>query len=118
MVNHEAQLNRVFAALVHPTRRSILALLDQEREGLSVSGIADPLHMKLPALLKHLSVLEEAELVRREKIGRTVQIHLAPEPMAQATRWLQRYERFWSGSLDRLVAHAETNAVRAKRKPA
>src|ERR1700710_64239 len=107
MVNYEsAQLDRTFAALVDPTRRAILARLEQE-PGLSVSALAQPFEIKLPAVMKHLDVLETAGLIERSKTGRTVSVALSPEPMQAALEWLRRYERFWSSSLDRLAAFAE-----------
>lgn len=107
MVNFEdAQLDRTFAALVDPTRRAILARLEHE-PGLSVSTLAQPFTIKLPAVMKHLDVLEGAGLIRRSKSGRTVSVQLAAEPMQAALEWLRRYERFWSTSLDRLAAFAE-----------
>jgi DNA-binding transcriptional ArsR family regulator len=107
MVNYKnPQLDRTFAALVDPTRRAILARLEEESE-VSVSELARPFAIKLPAVMKHLDVLGDAGLVTRVKTGRTVAVRLAPEPMEEAMNWLRRYERFWSASLDRLVAYAE-----------
>lgn len=100
------QLDRTFAALVDPTRRAILARLERD-EAVSVSDLARPFAIKLPAVLKHLDVLGEAGLVIRSKTGRTVTVRLSPEPMREATAWLSRYERFWSASLDRLADYAE-----------
>lgn len=117
MVNYDQRLNRTFAALVDPTRRAILARL--EREGsASVSALAEPFAIKLPAVMKHLDVLGEAGLITRSKAGRTVTVALSPEPMREAMDWLRRYERFWSKSLDRLAAYAEGKEIEAgKRKP-
>jgi DNA-binding transcriptional ArsR family regulator len=113
MVNYSnAQLDRTFAALVDPTRRAILARLEQE-PGLSVSTLAAPFEIKLPAVMKHLDVLETAGLIRRTKTGRTVSVELSPEPMQPALEWLRRYERFWSSSLDRLTAFAEEKERRS-----
>jgi DNA-binding transcriptional ArsR family regulator len=107
MVNHQAPLDRTFSALVDPTRRAILARL--EREGsASISALKSPFAIKLPAVMKHLDVLDEAGLITRTKIGRTVTVRLAPEPMREALEWLRRYERFWSASLDRLTTYAES----------
>ena len=106
MVNYKDALTRTFGALVDPTRRSILAQL--ERDGAaSVSALAKPLAIKLPAVMKHLDVLDDAELITRTKAGRIVTVRLNPEPMKAAMEWLQRYERFWSGSLDKLAALLE-----------
>jgi DNA-binding transcriptional ArsR family regulator len=100
------QLDRTFAALVDPTRRAILARLALE-PGLSISALARPLPLKLPAVMKHLDVLSGAGLIARKKTGRTVEVRLTPDPMEAAMEWLQHYERFWSGSLDRLAEFLE-----------
>ena len=106
MVNYRDRLDRTFAALVDPTRRAILARLERE-DGASVSELARPFAIKLPAVMKHLDVLADAGLITRSKSGRTVTVRLSPEPMREAMDWLRRYERFWSLSLDRLAAYAE-----------
>lgn len=106
MVNYHKQLDRTFGALVDPTRRAILTRLERE-DRVSVSELAKPFAIKLPAVMKHLSVLHEAGLVTRSKVGRTVTVRLSPEPIREAMDWLRRYERFWSASLDRLAAYAE-----------
>ena len=106
------KLDRVFAALVDPTRRAILARLAVE-ESVSVGELARPFAIKLPAVMKHLDVLSTAGLVTRSKTGRTVAVRLAPEPMEEAMNWLRRYERFWSASLDRLAAYAEAAEAKA-----
>ncbi len=115
MVNYNERLDRTFAALVDPTRRAILAKL--ERKGaLSVSELAAPFEIKLPAVMKHLDVLSDAGLITRAKAGRTVTVRLRPQPMREAMEWLRRYERFWSTSLDRLAAYAEAREADAKEK--
>jgi DNA-binding transcriptional ArsR family regulator len=113
MVKYEpSRLDRTFAALVDPTRRVILARL--EREGsISVGELARPFTIKLPAVMKHLDVLSTAGLITRSKIGRTVTVRLAAEPLKEATTWLRRYERFWSARLDRLAAYAEAEEAKA-----
>lgn len=114
MVNHQQQdLGRVFAALVDPTRRAIIARLEQE-DGLSIGAIAAPLQIKLPAVMKHLDVLGQAGLITRSKHGRTVDVRLSPKPLREATDWLRRYERFWSPALDRLAAHAEAKEAEGR----
>jgi len=116
MVNYrQDQLDRTFAALVDPTRRAILARLERE-ESASVSDLAKPFAIKLPAVMKHLDVLDEARLIVRSKQGRTVTVRLRPEPMKQAMDWLSRYERFWSKSLDRLATYAERKEAEARRR--
>lgn len=99
-------LGRTFHALADPTRRAILARLELEN-GLSVSELAQPFAMQLNAVMKHLDVLSDAGLVVRSKSGRTVSVELTPEPMEAAMAWLARYQRFWTGSLDRLTALVE-----------
>ena len=103
---HEEVLDRTFAALSDPTRRALLARLGN-RESLSVSELAQPFSMSLPAIMKHLDVLSDAGLIAREKTGRTVACKLTAQPMEQAMAWLNRYQRFWSDNLDRLAAFLE-----------
>lgn len=107
MVKHQPPaLDRVFAALADPTRRALLERLSAE-DTLSVSALAAPLPMSLPAVMKHLDVLEAAGLVERRKTGRSVACRLTAAPMEGAMAWLSRYERFWGESLDRLAALVE-----------
>lgn len=111
----EQRLERIFAALVDPTRRAILDRLERN-ESASVSELAEPFVITLPAVMKHLDVLDQVGLVTRSKTGRTVTVRLRPEPLREATNWLRRYERFWSTSLDRLVAYAEAKEASARKK--
>ena len=104
---HDDSLDRTFSALADPTRRALLARLMDE-DGLSVSDLARPLPMTLPAVMKHLAVLSDAGLVTRNKTGRTVACRLEAAPMEQAMAWLKRYELFWNDQLDRLAAFVET----------
>jgi DNA-binding transcriptional ArsR family regulator len=99
-------LDRTFAALADPTRRALLARLGIQ-DGISVSELAQPFAMSLPAVMKHLDVLSDAGLVARAKTGRTVTCRLTADPMEQAMGWLNRYQRFWSENLDRLAAFVE-----------
>jgi DNA-binding transcriptional ArsR family regulator len=99
-------LDRTFAALADPTRRALLAQLG-ERKAVSVSELAKPFPMSLPAVMKHLDVLSDAGLVTRAKVGRTVTCRLRAGAMEQATEWLNRYQRFWAEGLDRLAALVE-----------
>ena len=110
MVNYDKRLDRTFAALVDPTRRAILARLERQ-DGASVSELARPFAIKLPAVMKHLDVLDDAGLITRSKVGRVVTVRLSPEPMKEAMDWLRRYERFWSATLDRLAAYAEGKEI-------
>src|SRR5690242_48061 len=101
-----ATLDRTFAALADPTRRAMLARLS-EKEDLSVSDLARPFSMSLPAIMKHLDVLSDAGLIGREKNGRIVSCRLRAEPMREANDWLNRYQKFWTERLDRLAAFLE-----------
>lgn len=99
----ETQLDRTFSALSDPTRRALLARLEGQ-DGLSVSELARPFPVSLPAIMKHLDVLSDAGLVERTKQGRTVSCRLKAEPMEEAMGWLARYQRFWTQRLDALEA--------------
>src|SRR5712671_6854298 len=110
MVNYKPHhLDGIFAALSDPTRRAVLARLTEAPE-LSVSTLAAPFAMSLPAVLKHLDVLEGAGLIRRRKRGRTVSCRLNAAPLQQAQHWLARYERFWSSRLDALERYLAQDA--------
>jgi len=104
MVNiRSTALDRTFAALADPTRRALVRRL-AESPGVSVSELAQPFAVSLPAIMKHLDVLSDAGLVARSKTGRTVACRLTAAPMEEAIAWLNRYEKFWSERLDRLAA--------------
>jgi DNA-binding transcriptional ArsR family regulator len=105
----DAALDRTFAALADPTRRALLARLD-EQEGVTVSELARPFPVSLPAIMKHLDVLSDAGLITRTKTGRTVACRLTAGPMEEAVSWLNRYQRFWSEQLDRLAAFVEKDS--------
>jgi DNA-binding transcriptional ArsR family regulator len=115
VVNSQERLNRTFMALADPTRRAILVQLER-RDGASISELAKPFTIRLPAVMKHLDVLAKAGLVTRSKSGRTVTVRLQPQPMREAMEWLRRYERFWSSSLDRLTRYAESKEAEARGK--
>jgi DNA-binding transcriptional ArsR family regulator len=109
MVYYSTALDRTFAALSDPTRRALLARLAQ-RDEVSVSELAKPFTMSLPAVMKHLDVLSDAGLVKREKTGRIVACRLRAEPMEKANEWLNRYQRFWTERLDQLAAFLEEDS--------
>src|SRR6266704_1734274 len=98
-------LNRTFAALADPTRRRILAQLALGDK--CVTHLARPHPMSLPAVSKHLRVLEKAGLLRRRRYGRVHEMQLEAKPMKQAAQWVEEYRRFWEGSLDRLAHYLE-----------
>jgi DNA-binding transcriptional ArsR family regulator len=103
----EATLDRTFSALADPTRRALLARLEAG-EDMSVSDLARPLPMSLPAVMKHLDVLSDAGLIHRAKNGRTVSCRINAAPMEDAMKWLIQYQRFWTMSLERLAKFLET----------
>jgi len=105
-------LDRVFSALADPTRRALVARLEQ-KESLTVSELAQPFPVSLPAIMKHLDVLSDAGLIERTKSGRTVTCQLKAAPMEQAMNWLARYERYWTEQLDRLAAFLEEDSWQA-----
>jgi len=93
-------LSTAFAALADPTRRAILArLADGEA---SVGQLAEPFAMSLPAVSKHLKVLEKAGLISRGREAQWRPARLEPQAMRGAAEWLDHYRRFWEGGLDRL----------------
>ncbi len=100
MGNSTKNLDRIFAALGDPTRRAILDRLAQ-RASATVSELAEPFAIKLPAVMKHLGVLDEAGLITRAKSGRVVTVRLRPGSMRDAMAWLRRRELFWSARLDK-----------------
>jgi DNA-binding transcriptional ArsR family regulator len=106
-------LDRTFAALAVPTRRALLARLGTQ-PGLSVSELAEPFPISLPAIMKHLDVLSDAGLITRTKMGRTVACRLTAKPMKRASDWLGGYRCFWDQSLDRLEAYLQEEQKKEK----
>lgn len=93
-------LDGVFAALAHPTRRAILHRL--ARGEASVGEVAAPFAISLPAMSKHIRVLEDAGLIRRQLDGRIHRLQLVAGPMRGAAGWINDYAEFWSHQLDAL----------------
>ena len=117
MVKYSAgHLDRTFAALADPTRRRILAHL--ARGDRCVTHLARPHAMSLPAVSKHLRVLEKAGLLRRRRDGRVHEMRLEAKPLKQAAEWVEEYRKFWEGSLDRLAAYLEKESKAIKKKGA
>ena len=101
MVEHDSpRLDSIFQALADPTRRGMIASLALGEK--TVGELAEPLAMSFAGASKHVKVLEEAGLIRREVRGRTHVCRLEPGPLASADQWLRHYERFWTGRLDAL----------------
>ena len=105
MVKSSESLDATFAALSDATRRGILARLAQSEA--SVSELAAPYRMSLPAVSKHLRVLENARLIVRRKHGRVHRCRLAAQPMRSASEWIAQYRRFWENQFDALSAYLE-----------
>jgi len=122
MVDYQdPRLDRAFAALADPTRRAILARLADEdglEDGLAVSRIAEPFALSLPGVMKHLDVLARAQLIEREKSGRTVKCRLKAAPLESAMQWLSRYQRFWTERLDALAKFVEEDSCPSPKLPA
>jgi DNA-binding transcriptional ArsR family regulator len=108
MVNYSLKLDSVFAALSDPTRRAILSQLAEGES--TVKQLAEPFEMSLPAISKHLKVLERAGLLAREIDGRVHHCHLEAEPLREAATWIAHYRRFWDGQLDSLARYLEETA--------
>lgn len=97
------RLSTIFAALADPTRRAILARL---AEGdATVLELAEPFSISLPAISRHLKVLEHAGLIARSRSAQWRSSSLQAEPLREATAWMERYRRFWDANFDRLDAH-------------
>jgi DNA-binding transcriptional ArsR family regulator len=106
MVNYSYNsLDKTFAALADPTRRAILARL--ARGEASVTELAEPFNISLPAISKHLRVLEKAGLLAREREGRIHRCRLVSGPMKNAVEWLAHYQHFWEGQFDSLADYLE-----------
>lgn len=110
-------LDGVFSALAHPTRRAILHRL--ARGETSVGEVAAPFAISLPAMSKHIRVLEDAGLIRRRLDGRIHRLQLVAEPMRGAAGWINEYAEFWSQQLDALGRFLEQDRKRppGKKKP-
>jgi DNA-binding transcriptional ArsR family regulator len=115
MVNyHGGGLDTTFGALADPTRRAILARL--ARGQAMVTELAGPFAMSLPAISKHLRVLESAGLLDREIDGRIHRCRLAAEPMKNAAAWIAQYRAFWETQFDALEQYLEATAGKEKQR--
>lgn len=119
MVNYQAdpKLDDVFSALSDPTRRAIIEQLSLQE--MTVSKLAEPFDMSLPAISKHLKVLETSGLVSRRKAGRFRYFSLNPHALRTATEWMNHWSRFWTSSfaeLDRFLQEEDATDA-AKQDP-
>jgi DNA-binding transcriptional ArsR family regulator len=110
MLNH--QLDRTFAALADPARRAIVDRLAQGPA--SVSELARPLPMSLPAAMLHLKVLEDCGLVTSQKVGRVRTCRIEPQMLSQAEKWVSERRRMWERNLDRLGAYLDETKTEEK----
>jgi DNA-binding transcriptional ArsR family regulator len=99
MVQYQPQLDRAFAALADPTRRSVLERLGNG--SATISELAEPFGMSLTGMKKHVRVLEDAELVSTEKVGRARKCRLGSRRLEDAQRWIETYRQVLEGRLDR-----------------
>lgn len=102
-----ASLSHTFSALADPTRRWILEQLG--RKDYTVSELAAPLRMSLPAVSKHLKILENAGLLTRTRKGRQHQLRARQEALSDAASWIAKQKQFWDGSFDRLDVFLESS---------
>jgi DNA-binding transcriptional ArsR family regulator len=93
-------LSTTFSALADPTRRAILASLTKGEQ--TVSDLAEPFDMTMPAITKHLKVLEKAKLIERTRQAQYRPCRLKPEPLKDIDEWISEYRKFWEASFDRL----------------
>lgn len=105
-------LSNTFAALADPTRRAILSRLAEGET--SVSELAEPFRMTLPAVSKHLKVLERAGLISRSREAQKRPCKLEPAPLKEAVSWIEQYRRHWEASFDRLEDYL--NELQSKEK--
>jgi DNA-binding transcriptional ArsR family regulator len=109
MVKQITRLDATFSALADPTRRAMLTVL--MRREATVSELAEPHDISLPAVMKHLRVLEGAGLVSQRKIGRERHCRLTADAMKPASDWIAQYRQFWErqfDALDRYLAESQT----------
>ena len=109
------RLSRVFAALADPTRRDILASLANGTR--SVTELAEPHDMSMPAISKHLRVLENSGLIERGRDAQWRPCRLQAAPMKEAVDWMEQYRRFWEASFDRLEAYLHELQAKPAEKP-
>jgi DNA-binding transcriptional ArsR family regulator len=108
------QLSATFSALADPTRRAILAKLASGEA--SVNELAEPFKMTLPAISKHLKVLQKAGLITRGRDAQFRPCKLEAEPLKEASDWIDRYRQFWEESFDRLDEYLRELQEKTKKK--
>ncbi|MEZ6190716.1 MAG: metalloregulator ArsR/SmtB family transcription factor [Phycisphaerales bacterium] len=104
-------LDATFSALADPTRRAILTRLGEADPvaGVSVGELAEPFDMSLPAISKHLRVLERAGMLNQQRDGRVRRCRLDPKPISEAAQWIEHHRKFWNQQLDALADFLESS---------
>ena len=113
MNENNQQLDAIFQALSDTTRRGILMQIRNGEE--TVSDIAARYDMSMPAITKHLNILENAGLIKRQKAGRKRMCRAEPQNLNNAMAWLEHYQQFWDNQLDNLKSFIEQNSTPTKR---
>lgn len=107
VASSDEMLDKTFSALAHPTRRAILTRLARG-EVASITELAEPFEVSLMAISKHVRIMEEAGLVRREKDGRVQRCSFDPEALTGARDWIEEHRRYWTRQLDALARYFES----------
>ena len=108
MVKYEVQLDAIFMALAHPARRAMLARLGKGEA--TVGELAEPLHISLPAVTKHLKMLERAKLISRSRNAQWRPCRLEEAPLKTASDWIEEQRKIWESRLDRLENYLHSMA--------
>jgi DNA-binding transcriptional ArsR family regulator len=114
MVKYEARLDAIFTALAHPARRAMLARLGKGEA--TVGELAEPLGVSLPAVSKHLKMLERAKLISRGKNAQWRPCRLEEAPLNAASDWIDSQRKIWESRFDRLESHLHSIEQRQRRK--
>jgi DNA-binding transcriptional ArsR family regulator len=114
MLNYQQPLDLMFSALADPTRRGMISRLS--RGPASVSELAEPFDMSLPAIVQHLQVLESSGLVKSEKIGRVRTCRIEPKAMMSIEDWMSSQRASWEARLDRLGEYLKELQTKEKKR--
>ncbi|MES2701833.1 MAG: metalloregulator ArsR/SmtB family transcription factor [Bacteroidota bacterium] len=108
MTTKAAQLDSIFSALADPTRRQMIEQLGKRDH--TIAELAGMFDMSLPAVSKHIKVLDNAKLLSRERSGKYVVCHYEPKPMKEALKWLNKQQQFWNEGFDKLEKYLDANS--------
>lgn len=109
MGGRNRQQNGVYFAIADPTRRDILDMLTSGN--LALKDISDKFPITRTAISKHLKILQDADLIRSQKIGRETVYQMSPEPLVEVRQWLETYSAFWDEKLNNLQSMLENNEL-------